>query len=176
MISRHIETLMNRKTFIAAMAATFFVASVPAETPKTDFSGSWELQQEKSEGVPPGMHQVLIVKQSGDRLDVDVKLSGTEGDRTIHDVYVLDGKEAEFVPPVVSGGTPKGGKRTTTLSKDGRGFDATEEAMVEGPEGTDTFKGKRTWRVSEDGKQLTVDVDLDAPQGPIKSKRVFARK
>ena len=40
----------------------------------------------------------------------------------------------------------------------------------------DTIKGKRTWRLSPDGKVLTIEMDMTGKGGAIKSKRVFNRK
>ena len=169
---------MRSKTLIMTIAAALStLVATAADAPRADFSGTWTLDQEKSEGLPKGMQQSMLVKQSGDRLDVEVTVSGPEGDRTVKDVYVLNGKEADFTPPLIGGGTPKSGKRISTPAADGFGFNATEEATVEGPDGNvDTFKGKRSWRLAPDGKALTLELELNAPQGPMKSKRVFNRK
>ena len=161
--------------FVIALLSLSQFASA-AEKGKPDFTGTWELDAAKSEGIPEGMKQMMTVKQAGDRVEVETKTSGPQGDRTSADLYVLDGKEAEFKPAMIAGGTAKPGKRVSAWAKDGAGFDAQEEATIEGPQGEDTLKGKRTWRLSPDGKLLTVDMDLMGGGGPIKSKRVFSRK
>ena len=127
---------------IAAALSTIVVSA--AEPTKSDFSGEWELDVEKSEGLPPGMKQTMVVKQSGDHLDVEMKVSGPQGDRTVSDRYTLNGEETEFTPAIVGGGTPK--------------------------------KGKRTWRLSQDGKVLTIEMEIEGGPGPMKSKRVFVKK
>lgn len=162
--------------FISIIVALSTVA-VAADPKKPDFSGTWELDTEKSEGVPPGMKQTMSVKQSGDRVDVETKVSGPQGERTINDLYSLDAKPTEFTPAIISGPKPKKGTRTSKWSTEGNGFDATEEATVESDEGgTDTLKGKRTWRLSADGKLLTVEMHLEGGPGPMKSTRVFVKK
>jgi len=55
-------------------------------------------------------------------------------------------------------------------------MDVIEEAEVETSEGADTFKGKRTWRLSEGGKVLTIEIDLAGQKGPIKGKRVYQKQ
>jgi hypothetical protein len=169
---------MHKTTLITAVVAilslTHFAAG--AATEKPNFSGTWELDAKKSEGVPDGMIQVLTIKQVDDRIDVEIKTSGPQGDRTLPDAYVVNGKEAEFKPAIVSGGNAKGGKRVSTWAKDGAGFDVQEQAAIEGPEGADEVKGTRTWRLSADGKVLTIEMDMAGKTGPIKSKRVFNRK
>ena len=161
---------------LISILAVLSTLTIAAAESKPDFSGQWELDTERSEGLPPGTKQSMTVKQSGDRLDVEVKVSGPQGDRTVSDVYLVNGTEAEFTPAIIGGGTPKNGKRTSTWATEGRGFDAAEEAVVEGDGGTDTFKGKRTWRLSEDGKLLTIDMHIEGGGGPMKAKRIFVKK
>ena len=55
-------------------------------------------------------------------------------------------------------------------------MDITEEAEVENSEGTDTIKGTRTWRLSEGGKLLTIEIDLAGERGAMKSKRVYRKQ
>jgi hypothetical protein len=169
---------MHNSTLITAVVAILSLGHFAsgAETGKPNFTGTWELDVSKSEGVPEGMKQVLSVKQVDDRIDVEIKMSGPQGDHTLPDAYVVDGKEAEFKPPIVSGGNAKGGKRVSTWAKDGAGFDVQEHALIDGPEGADELKGTRTWRLSPDGKVLTIEMDLTGNGGAIKSKRIFNRK
>src|SRR5215212_869304 len=169
---------MHKTTLITAIVAILSLGHLAsgADTAKPNFTGTWELDAKKSEGVPEGVTQVLTVKQVDDRIDLEIKMSGPQGDRTLPDAYVIDGKETEFKPAIMSGGNAKGGKRVSTWAKDGTGFDVQEQAVIEGPEGEDEVKGKRTWRLSPDGKVLTIEMDLTGKGGAIKSKRVFNRK
>ena len=142
-----------------------------------DFSGRWELDAAKSEGLPPDMKQSMTVKQTGDKLETETKISSPQGDRTVNDRYTLDGKPAEFTPALMGGGgTAKKGTRTASWSADGNGMDVVEEAELETPEGADTIKGKRTWRLSDGGKVLTIEIDLGGKNGPMKSKRVYRKQ
>lgn len=169
---------MHNTTLITAVVAILSLGQFAsgAETGKPNFTGTWELDAKKSEGVPEGMKQGLTVRQEGDRIDVEITMSGAQGDRTLPDAYVLDGKEVEFRPAIVGGGNAKAGKRVAKWAEDGMGFEAQERATVEGPQGEDEMSGKRTWRLSPDGKVLTIEVDMKGRGGPMKSKRVFNRK
>lgn len=142
---------------------------------KVDLSGAWALDKARSEGLPPGMDQTLTIKQTGDRVDVEAKISGPRGEQTVTDSYVVDGKEKEFAPTLVGGGKGKG-KRTSTWTADGDGFDAAEEATINGPEGEETVRAKRRWRLSADGKTLTIEMSFEGPGGAVNSKRVFTKK
>ena len=158
------------------LLALSILTAPAADSARPDFSGVWELDAAKSEGLPPDVKQTMTVKQTADRLEVDLKVIGPQGDRTVTDTYTLDGKPGEFTPAMLGGGTAKKGKRTATWSADKSGMDVAEEADVETPEGTDTIKGKRTWRLSENGKVLTVEIDLAGKNGPLKGKRVFRKQ
>lgn len=167
-----------RSTFsLSSILFTLSILIAPlADAARPDFSGRWELDPAKSEGLPPEMKQSMMVKQTADRLEVETTITGPQ-DRTLNDTYTLDGKPAEFTPAVLGGGgKAKKGTRTASWSADGYGMDVTEEAEMESSEGADTIKGKRTWRLSADGKVLTIEIDLTGKAGPIKSKRVFNRK
>lgn len=153
------------------------ILNAPAADPaRPDFSGRWELDAAKSEGVPPETKQSMTVKQTGDRLEVVTKITGPQQDRTVNDTFTLDGKPAEFTPAMLAGGTAKNGTRTSSWSADGKGMDVLEQADVETPQGADTIKGKRTWRLSEGGKVLTIEIDLAGEKGPIKGKRVYQKQ
>jgi hypothetical protein len=143
---------------------------------KANFSGVWTL--DKSEGLPPGMTQVLTITQNGDRVEVERKVKMAEGEeRTVNDAFVLDGKEADFKPLIIGGGaTVKKAKRTSKWAEDGNGFDAAEEATLDGPEGEDTIKVTQRWSLSADAKTLTIELDMQGPGGAVKTKRVFVKK
>src|SRR2546423_13231118 len=171
------KTIMRYETVLAlTLAILSLTGSAFCQTPKPNFSGMWELDAKKSEGVPGDMRQVMTVRQEGDRLDLEVKMTTDQSDRTLTDSYLVSGQETEFTPALAGGGGTAKGKRVATWSTDGSGFDVTEYATMKSDEGTDEIKGKRTWRISADGKTLTIEMDLAGSRGPIKSKRVFNKK
>lgn len=170
-MSRKILTIAVTAAMLLLMSLTIMAAT------KADFSGTWALDKSGSTGLPPGLDQTMTVKQTGDRVEILTKMSGDQGEREISDHYILDGKETEFVPPFIveSKDAPKG-KRTSKWSTDGKGFDVTEEATIDGPEGPAPIKATRHWQLSDDGKTLTIEMAVDGPSGPAKSRRVFVKK
>lgn len=163
-------------SLISILVALSIINARAANPARPDFSGRWELDAAKSEGLPPEMKQSMTVKQTGDRLEVETKITAPQ-DRTINDTYTLDGKPAEFTPAMLGGGKAKKGIRTSSWSADGAGLDIIEEAEVETPDGgADTIKGKRIWRLSEGGKVLTIEIDLAGEKGAIKGKRVYRKQ
>jgi hypothetical protein len=168
-------------TKLAILIFTFAFGALSVgygQSAKVDFSGEWQLDKEKSEGLPPGSDQAMTVKQQGDRLDVQIRVSGGPGgDRTLEDKYVVNGEAADFTPPLMGGTTAKSAKRTAKWGGEGKGFDTTEQAEIDGPRGTQTVKATRTWRLSDDGKTLTIEMAVEQPDGGVnKSKRVFVKK
>ena len=149
------------------------------EPAKVDFTGEWQLDKGRSEGLPPGIDQTLSIQQKAERLEAKFRvLGGPDGERTLEDAYVVNGEATDFKPPLIGGGgTVKSAKRTSKWSAEGKGFDAVEQTEVEGDEGAGTVKATRTWRLSDDGKTLTIEMSVTMPDGSVnKSKRVFTKK
>ena len=167
---------MIRKTLAAGFMVVALAGLAPAVWAKADFSGTWVLDRAHSEGLPEGMDQTMTVTHKGDRLEVETKVTGPQGDQTVPDTYVLDGKETDFVPRMLGGMGSGTGRRTSRWSADGNGFDVTEKASVDGPQGKADVSATRKWTMSADGKSLTIEMSLKSPQGDFQFKRVFNRK
>jgi hypothetical protein len=169
---------MKRKLLIGIVAVMVFAFGVGIVAAKADFNGVWTLDAGKSEGMPPGLMQTMTVTQKGDRVEIETKSKAGEGqERVGKDAYVLDGKETDFTAPVPPGAAKKA-KRVSKWTDDGNGFDVTEEAVVNAPDGGGeaTIRAKRRWRLSADGKTLTIEMEVENPNGTSKSRRVFVKK
>jgi hypothetical protein len=142
---------------------------------KPDFSGTWTLDKSRSEGIPPSLEQTVKVVQSGDRIDVETKSVSDQGEQTINSSYTLDGKEAEVTLPGPMPGLTAKGKQTAKWSTDGNGFESEDVGTFDTPYGPATIKTKRAWRLSADGKTLTIELTREGPIS-MKSKRVFVKK
>lgn len=142
----------------------------------SDFSGSWTLDKERSEGLPPGMDQSMKITQKGVRLDVEIKVTTPNGTQTITDTFIADGSEQEYKPPIIGEGSDAKGKRVAKLSADKRSIEVEESAPVDGPGGPDEISVKRKMQLSEDGKTFTVELVFTGPNGVAKSKRVFVKQ
>ena len=163
---------------LTSIVLALSILTAPGADPaRPDFSGRWELDAGKSEGLPPGTKQSMTVNQTGDRLEVETKITaGPLQGRTVHETFALDGKPAEFSPPMLGDAKVKKATRTASWSADGRGMDVSEESEVETSEGVDTFKGKRTWRLAEGGKALTIEIDIAGQKSAMKGKRVYLKQ
>jgi hypothetical protein len=161
--------------YIVGMAALVMTLCVAVASAKADFSGTWILDKSNSEGLPPGMDQTMTVVHTGDKLLLETKLITQEGERVVSDIYMLDGKEAEFTPKAPNGQSGKG-KRTAKWAADGNGIEVNENSTFDGPEGSVNVQMTRAWSLSADGKTLKIDITADGPQGKQTVKRTFTRK
>jgi hypothetical protein len=142
---------------------------------KVDFGGTWALDKANSEGLPPGMDQLMTIAQTGDKLSVETKLITEQGEQVVPDSYILDGKEVEFTPKGLGGQSGKG-MRTAKWGADRNTIEVSENATFDTPEGAVTFQTTRKWMLSPDGKTLKIDMTVDGPNGKQLLKRTFIRK
>jgi hypothetical protein len=169
------EICMKRKIVVVAAIALVLTLSLLSAAAKANFSGTWALDKSKSEGLPPGMDQLMTIVQTDDKLNLETKVTTAEGEQTIADSYVLTGQETEFTPRGIGGMTGKG-KRIAKWSADGNGIDVSEEAEFETPEGGVAIQATRKWTMAADGKTLTIELTFKDPNGTRTSKRTFVKK
>lgn len=162
------------KSRVATVAAAI-VLSLATGAAQANFAGTWVFDPARSQGLPEGVSMTMTVKQNANRVQIESIISTPQGQQTVADVYVLDGKETDYTPALLTAGSGKG-RRTSTWNADKTGFDATESATISTPDGDGTITAKRKWTLAPDGKTLTVDVTMKTPQGEQVSKRVFTRK
>jgi len=157
---------------LALVALSLVVASAAA---KADFSGKWVLDKAKSEGLPPNIEQTMTITQTGDKIELETKITSPQGERTIKDSYTVDGKEADFTPQGPQGAMGKG-KRTAKWSADGAALEVSETATIDGPNGPDEVSATRKWTLAADGKTMTIELTFNGEQGTQKTKRVFVKQ
>jgi hypothetical protein len=155
------------------LIATLLAAFTTAGAAPPALSGTWVVDPSRSEGLAPTIKGIeLTVGQNGDRVEIVDKFTTTDGERTDKDAYTIDGKEAEYTPVIMArfnGGSARNvavgnGKRVATWAPDANGFDLTETFTVETPMGEEQIQTTRKWRLSADGRTLTIEMVVD--QGP----------
>jgi hypothetical protein len=152
------------------------LAILPASAAQADFTGTWVLDASRSEGLPEGMGQsTMTVQHSGDRIEIEIHSMTPMGERRTQDVYVLDGQETDF-QPVFNVEVSATGRRTARWSEERTGFEATERATAQAPQGEITITSVRKWTLAPGGETLTVELTSSGPQGEMKTTRVFTRQ
>ncbi len=169
---------MTRKLMIL-FAFVLMFGSLATATIKPDFTGDWVMDRARSFGLPGNMQQTLTVKQTPTQLEVETKLIQPGNERTQKDIYVLDGKEYDFAPPVppnapANAPVPKG-KRKSNWLPDGNGIIAEEVTTTETPKGPVTANIIRKWTFTAEG-ELTIAMFVDGPNGSYEAKRIFTKK
>jgi hypothetical protein len=167
---------VKRTVIFGSVMALVLALGLVAASAKANFTGTWNLDKARSEGLPAAVkEQVLTVSQTDDKLSIESKLTTDQGDQNNSDVYVLDGKPADFTSKG-PGGVEGKGKRTAKWTADGNGIDVSEDIVYDTPQGEVTVNITRKWTLSADGKTLTIDMTVNGPMGTQQIKRVMAKK
>ena len=167
---------MKRNFVVGSAACLVFALGLIAASAKANFSGTWNLDKSRSEGLPPTVKdQVMTVTQTDDKISIESKLTTEQGDQNVSDTYVLDGKPADFTSKG-PGGIEGKGKRTAKWSADGNGIDVTEEVTYDTPNGAVAVNITRKWTLSPDGKTLTIEMNVSSEMGSQQIKRVLVKK
>ncbi len=173
---------MAKKLLLAFAAIMTVSMLVLAATVKPNFSGTWNLDRERSFGMPRDMTQVLTITHKDDQIDVETKIIQPNNERTIKDTFVLDGKEREFTPPAPPAQPnqpapppPANGKRTATWLPGDTGIIVTDVTMVKTQNGEAPNQNVRKWVINAAG-ELVVDTFVDGPRGSFEAKRIFKKQ
>lgn len=177
-----------KKRFVPAALAMLLVAAfgVFAQNSAKDYSGSWKLDVEKSElGARSRVQSMeMTVSQTATELNVERKAElseaagggmggrrggGPGGGKLSYD---LTGKETKME---ASGGFGGNVVLKAKVEKDG-GLKLTQDRSFEGPMGAMTIKTVENWKLSDDGKTLTVSSSTETPRGTRSQKMVFAKQ
>jgi hypothetical protein len=163
---------MIRKIAISMLVAGMFACVGMAQS-KPDFSGTWNLNVNKSDfGPVPGPNsETVVITQDGPKVTENVKYEDDQGKQVYDLAYTTDG--TEIVYPADS--APKLG--IVTLQKLKANWQGTSLVLTESlkyQEDADVT-GTISRGLSADGKVLTMNFDLMTPMGAMARKFVFDR-
>jgi hypothetical protein len=151
--------MKNRFILAAAFAAIFLASHAQAAT---DLSGDWKLNAAKSDygPVPQPDEMTLTIKYSDPSLQMSTTQKGGRGEVTTELKYTTDGKPAENKG---SKGSAKwdGAKLVIDSVRQRQGSDLTFHEV---------------YTLSADGKTLTVNNHIIAPQGEFDLVQVFDKQ
>lgn len=168
---------MNNSIFkklpVALIAATFLL-SFTTVADKANFSGSWKLNEGKSELGEFGrfVPRKIKAEQKDDAITVSKTSASFNGgeDVTTTETFTYDGKTTETT---VFGGAKK--KSTAKWSDDGKSLAISYSIDFERDGATMTITGTETWSLSDEGK-LTLNTKSVSPQGERSTKAVFDKE
>jgi hypothetical protein len=163
---------MKRSSMIGILGV-LLISATSAFAQKTDFSGSWTMDRARSFGLPGNMNQSMTVAQTANEITVETKLVQPGNERTVKDIYILDGKEHEFTPQAPPGQPTPKGKRTAAWMPGGNGLLVTEVITTETPKGPVTGQVIRKWTITNG--ELVIAMYVDNPNVSYEAKRIFKK-
>jgi dipeptidyl aminopeptidase/acylaminoacyl peptidase len=167
---------MKKVLFVLALIMAGLV--VNAQTGKTDFSGTWNLNAEKS--IQPqgdqgggGMRMGggnFVAKQVANLLTIERTRTGQDGQSTTTTMkYTLDGKESINT-------SPRGdSKSVAKWSSDGKSLSIETSRTMDMNGQSTTMKSTEVWTLT-DAKTLTVASTRQGPNGEVKTTMVYDKK
>jgi hypothetical protein len=157
-----------KKSLILFIAATavFLLTEAPARAAEPNLSGEWKLNLAKSDygKFPTPISVTRKIVHTGSKLAFTTTQKGPQGDVTSKLAYTTDGKESVNE---VAGGESKG-----TAQWIGEMLTIESSRVFQGA----TLKQKEIWRLSSDGKVLTIDSHVSIPNGEFDVKQVFDKQ
>jgi hypothetical protein len=153
----------------ALLAAILFSFTVRPD--KANFSGSWSLNEGKSELGNFGRFAARKIKaeQKDDAITIAKTAPSFNGDDvTTTETLTFDGKTSEST---VFGTSKK--KSTVKWSDDGKALTITYTIAFERNGQTFDVNGTETWTLADDGKALSVETVSSSPLGERTTKAVY---
>jgi hypothetical protein len=166
-----------KRFLIASGLVCILVVGAWATAAPANFSGTWELDKAKSEGLAPQMADVnitLTVTQDDKQLTVETKYTGGTQERPAQTAtYKLDGSETTAE---VGGRMP--GKATLKAKwiGDGKILELSTVRNVTVQDNPVTITQQEHWELADGGKVLKIHRMTESPRGKQESKVAFNKK
>ncbi len=157
---------MTRRFLIAA-ALTALTGLVCLGADKPNFSGSWKINNAKSDfgPMPSGPEKF---ERTIDHKDPELKMKTVQSfqgnERTSEVTYTIDGTEHAVKTAM--------GEAQVTATWKGNNLEVVSKREIQGNE----IKSVEVWTLSEDGKTLTTESTINSPQGEFKLKFVLDKQ
>ena len=140
---------------------------------KTDFSGAWKLNEDKTEMGEGrfGPAPKVVVKQEGNNLEVTRTRMGRDGQEMTNTAKLtLDGKE------VTEEGENRSSKSTAKWSDDGKKLMIHTTSSFTRDDQTFERKTEEVWEMSDGGKTLTIQSTTSSSRGERKTVAVYDKQ
>jgi dipeptidyl aminopeptidase/acylaminoacyl peptidase len=175
-LKRHALMRLVSLTLMLTLITSFLIN---AQTGKTNFTGDWTLNTEKStmpQGGPGGGGGMrmgggnFVATQEANVLTVVRTRTGQDGQPTTSTMkYTLDGKESINT-------SPRGdSKSVATWSPDGKSLTIVTTRTMDMNGESRTMKSTEVWTLT-DAKTLSVASTRQGPDGDVKSNMVYEKK
>jgi hypothetical protein len=159
---------------VCVLTLTLLISAASFAQNSANFSGSWALNESKSnmgEGGSRRVSQKLTISQDEKILKLERSFTGQDGtERTVSETYTLDGKLS--VNPVFN--TSK--KSTATWSADKKSLTVTSVMIFEMNGEKNEIKSVEVYKLNDEGNALSIDSQSTSQMGERKSSLVYNKK
>ena len=173
------SSLIKRLVAVTIMMTIIVPVTLIAQAGKTNFSGNWTLNNEKStlpqggQAGGGGMRMGggdFVATQETNLLTVVRTRTGQDGQSTTSTMkYTLDGKESLNT-------SPRGdSKSVATLAPDGKSLTIETSRTMDMNGESRTMKSTEVWKLTDE-KTLTVSSTRQGPNGEVKANMVYDKK
>lgn len=166
-------SLVKKISSLLVVSTFMFAFTQPAAI--TNFSGTWMLNESKSELGQFGGRAVaskIVAVQKADAIDLTKTAMNFQGDEvTSTETLSFDGKESETT---VFGTAKK--KSNLKWAADNQTFTVTYSINIDRGGQAIEFKGIETWSLAAEGKSITVQTSLTTPNGDITTKAAYDKQ
>ncbi|MCX6611184.1 MAG: hypothetical protein NTW74_10080 [Acidobacteria bacterium] len=151
---------MLRRLLLLSIPAAMLMAA-----DKPDFSGHWVVDLAKSDFgmMPPPSKIERDIDHKDPNISIKTLQVGERGEMKTESSYSTDGKEATI--------KVRGRDAKVKAKWDGAKLKVNTKSEFNGME----IGQQETWTLSGDGKTLTIDNTINAPQGEFTTKSVFTK-
>ena len=152
--------MMLRRILLLSIAATMLFAA-----DKPNYSGHWVVDLAKSDFgmMPPPEKMERDIDHKDPQMQIKSVQKSERGEFTSESKYTTDGKEATIQ------------MRNRDAKVVAKWVDNKLEVNVKSEFNGTSIGQKETWTLSDDGKTLTTQSEIQAPQGEFKTKLVFTK-
>ena len=158
---------------ISALCSLLLIPTAAFAGEKTDFTGEWTLNEDKSDLGERGAFAAfkIVVKQEGNTITIERTRTGRNGEeRTNSETLTLDGKEN------ISESERGSSASVLTWSDDGTALTIKSKREFNRQGETFEMNSTEVWKLAEDGKILKIQSDISSSRGERSVSLVYEKK
>ncbi|MCK5692014.1 MAG: hypothetical protein KAI08_04170 [Bacteroidales bacterium] len=158
---------------ITALCSLLLIPAASFAGEKTDFTGEWTLNEDKSDLGEGGAFAAfkVAVKQEGNTITIERTRTGRDGEeRTNSQTLTLDGKEN------INENERGSSNSVLTWSDDGTALTIKSKREFNRQGETFEMTSTEVWTLAEDGKILKIQSDISSSRGERSVSLVYEKK
>jgi hypothetical protein len=158
---------------VTALCSLLLIPAASFAGEKTDFTGEWTLNEDKSDLGEGGAFAAfkIAVKQEGNTITIERTRTGRDGEeRTNSETLTLDGKEN------INESERGSSSSVLTLSDDGTALTIKSKREFNRQGETFEMNSTEVWMLAKDGKILNIQSAISSPRGERSLSMVYEKK